>query len=121
MEFTLTYGATIIGGIPVTHRFAGGDASPETITIATAFGPLTLEESPAQPLRLRIRFTYVAKGQTLTMYYDDPGVTGQTYLNTPGVTVDELGWRLLLLVPLVPAVPLLMRVMKRRKARRIGA
>jgi len=119
LEFTLTYGATTIGTVEV--QWKGNDPSPKTVTIATAYGPLTLDESPAQPLQLRIRFVSSTSGQTLTMYYDDPGGNGQTYLNTPAVTVDELGWRLLLLVPLVPAVPLAVRALRRRKTRRIGA
>jgi hypothetical protein len=87
------------------------------VTLATNYGPLALDASPAVPLQLEIQASNVRKA-TLEVYLDDPGGNGQTYLSTPVVTVDELGWRLLLLVPLVPAVPVLARVFRRRKARR---
>jgi hypothetical protein len=111
LEFDLSYGATTIG--TVQNQFKGGDTSPQTITIATNYGPLTLDENPKQPLSLRIRFISNNAGQTLTMYMDDPGVTGQTYLNTPVVTVPEFGLIVLPAAIVLPAV-ILWR-MKRRK------
>jgi hypothetical protein len=119
IAFTLTYDGPTIGST-VTQTFDTSTANPITVTLATNYGPLTLDASPAAPLQLQFTASTVRKG-TLRIYFDDPGVTGQTFLNTPGIVVDELGWRLLLLVPLVPAVPLLMRVLKNRKARRAGA
>jgi hypothetical protein len=119
MDFTLTYNGTTIGST-VTQTFDISSTSPITVTLATSYGPLTLDASPAVPLQLQLTASTVRKGD-LQIYFDDPGGNGQTVLNTPVVTVDELGWRLLLLVPLVPALPLLMRVLRNRKARRAGA
>jgi hypothetical protein len=119
LSFTLTYGATTIG--TVTNQWKGNDASPTAITVNTTipYPLLTLDENPAQPLQLQIAFVTASAGQGLTIHLDNGA--NQTVLNTPIIIVDELGWRLLLLVPLVPALPLLMRVLKNRKARRSGA
>jgi hypothetical protein len=111
LEFDLSYGATTIGTVQST--FNGGDSSPRTVTIATNYGPLTLDENPAQPLSLRIRFISNNGGQHLTMYMDDPGVTGQTALNTPVVTVPEFG---AVLAPIAAVLPMaILWRMRRRK------
>jgi hypothetical protein len=116
LEFRLDYGSVTIG--TATEQFVGGASPPRVVTIS--YGLLTLDEN--QPLQLRIRYIINAGNQKLTMYFDDPDPgPGQTYLTTPTIQVDELGWRLLLLAPLVPAVPVLMRVLRNRKARRTGA
>ena len=122
IDFTLTYNGTVISddGLPVTQKFNTSTPNPVTVTLATNYGPLALDASPAVPLQLELKVTQVKKAN-LRIYLDDPGVTGQTYLTAPTVVVDELGWHLLLLVPLVPAVPLLVRVLRNRKARRTGA
>ena len=110
LEFDLSYGATTIGTVQST--FYGGDSSPRTVTIATNYGPLTLDENPAQPLSLRIRFISNSRGQHLTLYMDDPGVTGQTALNTPVITVPEFG---AILAPIVAVLPLAILWRMRRK------
>ena len=110
LEFILTYGATTIGS--VQSQFVGGDTSPRTVTIATNYGPLTLDENPAQPLSLQINWVSDTGNQKLTMYMDDPGVTGQTALNTPVITVPEFG---AILAPIAAVLPMAILWRMRRK------
>ncbi|MCH8342312.1 MAG: hypothetical protein IIA51_12265, partial [Chloroflexi bacterium] len=111
LEFSLTYGATTIG--TVTTNFKGNTASPQPINIAIGYPLLTLDENPAQPLRLRIRFVSNTNGQTLTLSMDDPGSGGQTVLNTPAIVVPEYAAVLVPFAVLLP--PFLFWRMKRRK------
>ena len=111
LEFSLTYGATTIG--TVTTNFKGNTASPQPINIAIGYPLLTLDENPAQPLRLRIRFVSNTNGQTLTLLMDDPGSGGQTVLNTPAIVVPEYAAVLVPFAVLLP--PFLFWRMKRRK------
>ncbi len=110
LEFTLTYGATTIGS--AQKQFKKNTASPQNVTIAASFGPLTLDEDPAQPLRLRIRYIS-GNALTLTMSIDDPGGGGQTVLNTPAITVPEYAAVLIPFAVLLP--PFLFWRMNRRK------
>ncbi len=118
LGFTLTYGSTTIGS--VTNQWKGNDSSPQTINIAIAYPLLTLDESPRQPLRLRINFVTASTGQTLTMSMDDPGGGGQTALNTPVITVPEFGAALAPVAAVLP-MAILWRMRRRKLAQaRVG-
>ncbi|MFQ5947087.1 MAG: hypothetical protein ACE5NC_12715, partial [Anaerolineae bacterium] len=111
LEFTLTYGATTIGTI--TRGYKGNTSSPDTVNIATGYPLLTLDENPAQPLRLRIRFVSATNSQTVTMSLDDPAGGGQTVLNTPAITVPEFGALILPVAVILP--PAIFAFVQRRR------
>ncbi len=70
----------------------------------------TFSSSDPRRLRVRIRVNAVSGGGTFTLAYDSS--TQDTNLNTPAVTVPEIGIFLLVLVPLIPYM---MSVIWRRK------